>query len=477
MTTTNPRRLALSLAVSFAAAAALPAQDPSEVELPAVRFVLGAEGALSGAIGDSETPHSLDEVGATLSSLGVGGLVAALFSGDLLSKTDAVDFFERLGRGSDTELLRAIARRPEDGDSRHEALLRVLAVRAAQLRGLKPALGVLQRVAEEPQVPGDLRIACAEAIASLNGATAPAGASASTAVLDSLETVPAGASLVLRIDTARMPSGTGVLRLARNASEFGMRSVAARLDPAQLGSEWFVGGLVRSASAGAAGYLLARHAGNLHLHRAVLAVRLKEDFETVPDFFLRIEGEWQAARLAEALRSLGSPIEERDGAFVGTTPDDRVVRITDRLLTLTTPGFDEPRGPDAARALATDLDASAQIALWWDASAAYPDEIAKFRIVKAALNVPTSMDGRLHLSTTWSTPQTAAAIAGLAGGLGRLLETMTDANDDLVPLTEAASEMKVVRDGARVNFDAPLPQTDLLQLAQEIFVLAYSGGF
>ncbi|MBI5852352.1 MAG: hypothetical protein HZB39_15160 [Planctomycetes bacterium] len=476
MAATTWRRVTILLTLSCAGFSSLRAQDRPKVELPAVRFELAVDGELTARIGDDKTLHPLIGTAAPLRSLGSGGILATFFSGDLLSKCDAPDLFERLGRGADTDLLRAIGRKPEPGDAAHEGMLRILAVRAVQLRGLKPALGVLQRVLEEPEPDQELLAACSEAIAALKGEPAPSLAAIRAPLISMLATVPIGADIVLSIDVARMPRGTGVLRLPRILAQAQMDRVREHLDADAIASEWFVSGLVSSVGSGAAGYCFARQLGNLRVDRIVVAVNVGADFNEQPEVFVTAEGSWSRARIAASLRDLGVTVEEAGDAIVVDIGDGQKLRVRDGSLAVDKDGFREPRGEEAARDLAAALDGEAQIALWWDAKAPYPEEIERFRITRGALTVPLSMDEHLRLTTQWLTPATASAVAGLAGGLGRLLETMTDDKDELVPLTEAAAEMKVVRDGVRVDFDAPLPQADLLQLAQELFVRGYSGG-
>ncbi|MCC6781542.1 MAG: hypothetical protein IT457_01775 [Planctomycetes bacterium] len=451
-----------------------PAQDPTagtvEVEavrqLPPIRYRLDEAGVLGIRVGDEDQPFVNHDLLGAGTSVGFFGIIALACSGDLVSLCDAVDFFERQGL-QETELLRAIAREPKADDPAYLAHVRLLAVRAAQARKMKPALGLLHRLAERPAADPFLREAVEEAIATLRDEPSPPRERELLAVEDALGVVPADAEFVLRVDSARMPAMTGLLTLGRLAAEQSTARYLAMDDASEGLSPWIVSGLASAAATGAMGYTLSSWVGNLRLHRTIVALRFEEDFETEPDCFLHAWGTWSLDTIAARLRTQGADFEERDGALELDLGAGYLLRVDARELSITREGFASPRGAAGAAELAKLIGGEPQLALWWAPDAAYPEEIAKFRIQVASLTVPRTMDGHLRLATTWASPGMATAISGLAGGLGRLLETALDDHDGMAPLVEAAAEMKVLREGARVDFDAPLPRTELMALLRE----------
>jgi hypothetical protein len=466
--------LLVAVLAPLSASAQEPAQDPTartvEVEatrqLPPIRYRLDEAGVLGIRVGDEDQPFVNHDFLGAGTSVGFFGIIALACSGDLVSLCDAEDFFERQGL-QETELLRAIAREPKTDDPAHLAHVRLLAVRAAQSRRMKPALGLLHRLAERPAADPFLREAVEEAIASLREAPLPPREREVLAIEDVLAVVPADAELVLRVDSARMPAMTGLLALGRLAAEHSMARYLAMDDASEGLSPWIVSGLANAAATGAMGYTLAAWVGNLRLHRAIIALRFEEDFETEPACFLHAWGTWSLDTIVARLRTQGADFEERDGALELAIGNGYRLRIDEHELSITQEGFVSPRDAAGVAELAKLIGGDSQLALWWAPDAAYPKEIAKFRIHVASLTVPRAMDGHLRLATTWANPGMATAISGLAGGLGRLLETALDDHDEMAPLVEAAAELKVVREGARVDFDAPLPQTELMALLRE----------
>ena len=144
-----------SLAVLLALQPLLRSQDEPErkpVVLPVPRYQIEQDGRLSVALGkDGEFVPTEGLSDGEISAIGFFGYLSVFLSGasDLISLTDAVNFFERREGGEEVGILRTLARKPQEGDAIHLGLLRVMAARAAQRSGLKPAIGQLERILAE----------------------------------------------------------------------------------------------------------------------------------------------------------------------------------------------------------------------------------------------------------------------------------------------------------------------------------------
>lgn len=440
--------------------------------LPPVHYELDPHGRLFVTVGELEQRPMvrIDDGLMNLGTLGMLGLVA-FGGGDLVSLTDAVDFFEKQGIGEDTDLLRMIRNAPRPTDSAHGVLIRILAVRAAQQRGLKPAIGLLERTLAEPGLDASLREACEDAIVSLRGAAKPMRARDLPPLEIALAAVPAGAQIVLRIDSSRLPCAAPLIALNRVGFEAAVAAghFADTDDPtfrALMVTRHLELGVFR----GCVGYVLANEFGNARIDRVVLAMRLHDTIEKQPDLFVRIEGFWDLDRIGSGLRARGVPHEASEGELTIALPQGHVIRCGDGVAVLSKEGWDAPGNAESAAALAVVVGNDAPVAFWWDDDAPVPEAIAKLRIARAALWVPNTQAEHVRLTTTWATPDMAAAVASWTSGLGRLLETMTDQDEAMIAAAKAASEIKVKLDGKHVDFDVALPKGDLSGLIAALFV-------
>ncbi len=404
-----------------------------------------------------------------LGTLGMLGLLG-FGGGDLVSLTDAVDFFEKQGIGEDTDLLRMIGKAPRPTDAAHAVLIRILAVRAAQQDGLKPAIGLIERTLAEPGLDASLREACEDATASLRGASLPTRTRELPPLATALAAVPAGAQIVLRIDSSRLPCAAPLITLGRQVGEAWVGQLFMEIDDRRFLESLVIRHLELLVFRGCVGYVLANEFGNARVDRVVLAMRLHDTIEQPPDFFVRIEGRWDLDRIGSGLRARGVLHEASEGELTIALPQGHVIRCRDGVAVLSKAGWDAPRGAESAAALTAVVGNEAPVAFWWDDDAPIPEAIAKFRISCAALWVPITRSEHVRLTTTWATPEIAAAVAGWTSGLSRLLETMTDQDEAIIAATEAASEIKVKRDGKHVDFDIAIPKGDLGGLIAALLV-------
>jgi hypothetical protein len=456
------RFLALGLLCWPPAASAQEPQSGVATDLPRVQLELDAQGRVLVTVGES-APRPMVRIDDGLMNLGTFGMLGLLGSGgaDLVSLTDAVAFFEKQGFAEDTDLLRRIGKAPHATDAAHAGLVRILAVRAAQQRGLKPAIGLLERTLAEPALDPNLREACESAIASLRGASPPTRTRALPPLATALAAVPGGAQIVLRIDSSRLPCAAPLITLGRQAEALRVQQILAGLGDRRFLESLAVRHLELMEFRNCVGYVLANEFGNARVDRVVLAMRSIDTSEWRPEFFVRLEGQWDLDRIDSGLRAGGVDHETDDGEVSIALPHGYVIRCRERVAVLSRAGWEAPRGAVSAAALSAAVDSEAPIAFWWDGDAPVPEAIAEFRISRAALWVPSTRSERVRVTTTWATPEIAAAVAAWTTGLSRLLEAMPDQDEALIALAEAASESEVRRDGRRVDIDIAIPEGDL----------------
>lgn len=467
------RLLRICSLVAVALAPGLRAQDesPRKFELPPPRYSIGADGRLGIAVGADAPFVPVDGLGADtverlqfLSSM----LLVCAGDSDLASLTDAVNFFERREGGEDVGILRTLARRPQEGDGSHHDLLRILAVRAAERTGLKPAIGLIKRTLQEKDLDQDLREACEDAMAGLNGDPRPVRVREVVSLEESLADVPAEAGAVICVNNSTMPPSGALQAFFRRSSERASdRAMEIYGENPEIAAQIQRGTRVTAITANI-GYVLAQRIGNARIHRLVLAMKFKERFETVPDFFIRIDGEWDLARVAQFVRDQHMIVEGDDHAItVGGIPDYSV-RLTSRCALFSHKRFREPGGKEHARELLGHLRPDASVSMWLSDSAPYPEGAGIFRIASAWMVFPRTQVESVHIHTDWATPAASAAVAGWTAGLGRLLGGLADRQEALEPIAEAASAIKVTREGRAVDFEVPLPKGDLIELAEKL---------
>ena len=471
--TDSPRLVLAALALFASTALGLRAQDeaaPTPLELPSVRYTIDAQGELCVAIGAETTPTPLVISGNGMGAMGMSGILAVLLSGsaDLISLTDAPGLFDRMAGADQGTILRAIGGKSTADAHPDDPLLRVLAVHAARQRGLKPALGVIQRALEEEGLDLDLREACEDAMASLRGEPVPLRTRAITPLADALAAVPDGVEAFLVIQSSRLPSGAPLMQLVRRAAEAQVRSMMEYLQGEEQRAEIVTDGMRNICVAANLGYLLAQRIGNARIDRMIVALRFRDGLEQQPYFFLRAEGRWDVAKIEAGLRGSGAPVTYDGADVLVTSPDGHSVRFAKGIITVSHAEFGAPGGAESAANLAERIDSQSPISMWLAETAPYPDAAGVFRIVRASMSIPFTQQEHIEIHTTWATPAGAMAVAGWSGGLGRLLAGFADRYEPLVPIAEAADGIKVTRAGQSVDFDVPLPQCDLIELFEKL---------
>ena len=442
-----------------------------EPALPQVRYSLDEEGRILVRVGKSEETHPLIVSQDSLLGFGSLGIMALAYFGDtdLASLVDAPALFERMGRGADTDILRALARKAQPGDPSHEALLRNLAVRTAQQRNMKPAIGLLERMLGEDGIDESLREACENAIAALRGQPQPIRQRALLPIEQTLAAVPKDAQAVILVHTTKLPSGSILIPWARVLGEASMRQYVGMFGE-DMEAPFVIAGMLSMSFASNMGYVLAHRFGNARVNRTVIALRFQEDFEDPPTIFVRVEGRWDLARIRAGLEQLGEECEVSDDEIVVPLSDGYRIVIREGVALCTHEDFAEPGGEAGAAKLSAHVGADASVAMWLSDTAPYPAEAGVFRISTATLTVPRSQRGHLRIHTEWATPAAAMAVLGWTGGLGRLVAGFADREERLIPVADAADALEVTRDGTAVDFDVTLPDTDLIALMRDVVV-------
>lgn len=360
---------------------------------------------------------------------GVLGLVSYLFAGgtDIASLADGGVFFARLGRDSDVELLHALA-----ADDRPQAtpLQRLLAVRIAQDRGFKPALGVLERMVREPTLDAHLRGAVDEAIATLRGRRSdlPAPSLPSLAVV--LAAAPAAADVHLRIDEFRLPPARALLRSNVAVSlHHWRRSILSEIGwtKASAARMWTRGRMCADAAA-LLPYEIARRFGNARVQRVVMAVRLPRPGITALRWWAHLDGVFDVDALRAGLTAAGGEVRDADERVTcEILPGIELLAAADHLRVHTS-GFTGPTAPEAAAALAGSLEQDdAPIVALLDDGAVLPDSVERFgRPRRLSVWIPRAEDGEARFHLRCSDDRLPQLIIGEVRGLQRRIAQWVD---------------------------------------------------
>lgn len=317
--------------VTLALLAGLAAQEQPDDPLglraakAAVRFTLGVDGQLTvspdPASGKGSyafgAPEQLLHMLVTSPSCAQEPWSQWLFLGGdrLTDATDALRFFERLGRLDRTPeggmaLLRLALRERSDAelDATTHELLRRLAVHALADLGYKPAIGRLSDLAQEGTESAALRQAARRAVASLRGEPSPAPTGpAARPLREVLRDAPAEFDLLLVIDRQRMPAHRGLLGAIRNAQ-------VAELEAVVLASgrpttpDIYPGICAHTERLGLAAYELARCFGDHRIDRVQLALRFRACLQHARSTWLALDGEFDLAAIRAGVDAAPGPL-------------------------------------------------------------------------------------------------------------------------------------------------------------------------
>jgi hypothetical protein len=459
------------------AAGRLPAQDESD---PAAEFdfALGDDGQLL------VTPHPLStaadgtgpliDVGldGSFANLGMLGVATLLFGGpsDLASLSDAPRFFERLGLSEDAELLQRIGRAAEPGDAPYVGLVRLLAVRAVERRGVKAALPLLERTAADEAADPLLRTAAREAIEVLRGRPRPVGTPQLEDLGAVLERVPDGADFVLRVDRYRVPGAPSLPHWARLTALEVTRQMAG--PGGVVGEDNRQQAVLISEIPGALPYAIARQYGNHRIDRAVVALQVPRDGAAiVPSVWGVLDGAFDVERITGGLTAAAVPFDEAEDGIEVPLGAGYVVKIGPRQVRIVGEQFPEVARDAAPARMLEVLAGGATAALFVGDEVPLPDAVARVRPLWLSLDVPPTGAGSLRLRGRWPDPTGAAALRGMIRSAPGLLERAAGEIDAIEPVLDALDGMTDELDGERLTVEVPIPD---VELGRVVFELARS---
>ena len=383
-----------------------------------VQFAPDVAAEISGGASDAFTllvPGRFDYVA---NNAGVFGMAAYLFCGDtdLASLADGETFFKCIGRGGDADLLQRIA--ADDARQDRKGLQRLLAVRVAQDRGFKPAIGLLERVARQEGLDAQLRRAVDEARASFRG-----GRTEAVPELPRLEDVLADAPPAdahLRIDEFRLPSARPLLRAATVVAPDLSRQRIARAgwDDAFSRLMW-IADRKRAAAAAVLPYELARRLGNARVHRVVLAVQF-----STKSIWAHLDGVFDVKAIRAGL--LDADLEVRDGEvqLACTLEDGIELTATPTRMRLHKAGYHGAMGREAAATLAGTIESDdAPIVVVIDKEATLPNPLAAFgRPERLAVWVPREAGAVVRAELRGADDRLPSFVVGEVRGFGDRLK-------------------------------------------------------
>jgi len=172
-------------------------------------------------------------------------------------------------------------------------------VRVAQDRGFKPALGVLERMAEDRTLEAHLRRAVAEAIAALRGRRLERPAPSLPPLAAILADAPATADAHLRIDEFRLPPARALLRsnVPVKLEEWRRKILSDGSMTKPFAARMWTRGRMCADAAALLPYEIARRFGNARVHRIVLAMQLPRSGGAPLRLWAHLDGVFDVAAL------------------------------------------------------------------------------------------------------------------------------------------------------------------------------------
>ena len=364
-----------------------------------------------------------------------------LFPGatDLVSLSDADRFFERLGT-TDAELLQWVRRPAEPDDPAWVGLRRILAVRAAGERGMKPMLGIFDAVLEQDGLDPELRRAIVEVRAQLRGEEVPAAPAPDLLPLaDLLAHGPADAGLVAVGDQWRLPPGTSHARFARlthpmwDLSSLFLMFSSEEVDHDLLAAR-------NREAAGLIGWELARMFGNVRVHRIALMIEPMEE-----EFAFLYEGRFDWTGLEERLSSAGYNASTDDEGRVILTDEDLHATFGPRVVALRNELPEQFLAAEAAKAWAEKIGTGgAPIVVVRDDDFAFPDmEELPFVPTRVEVTMGARDIAPLELVVEFDSTAAAEGAESLLTGAPRMLEGAVEDYAAMDPVVEWVRGLKV----------------------------------
>lgn len=417
------------------------------------------------------TPFVPRDPAEIFANAGVFGWLAVVYRGDVdfASIADSEAILRRLGLVEDVELFQRIG---DEAPARHRQLLRLMAVRRAQARGLKAAIAPLRKALESGIDEPCLERAMREAIGSLSGqAVEPMRCSSLESALKLTASSP---DLIWLVDCHRLPALADLLRWGR---EVGLEVTQAAIREAggSVSLAQWAGAVKLSEGIACAPYELARRFGNHRPTRILATAAGRLDADDYRQSTV-IDGLFDFRTLGAALVDAGFETElRRDSLWIEPMEGAAFEVGAKQIRGGDTKGGDR-MSDEQARAFAEMLTADrSQIVIWMRDGYVPGDLPSTFDQVglprRIGLEVPESDEGRLRLRVTCPTTQSATVVESLIGMVPRQVESFIDMLEDpepFDPLLDCVDDVSVVREDCVVTASMPVKGLDLRKMTMHL---------
>ena len=371
---------------------------------------------------------------------------------DVVSLADADRFFGRL-ETPDAELLQIVMRPAADEDPAWVGKRRILAVRAAGARGLKPMLGVFDRVLSEEGLDPNLRRAILDVRAELRGEAPPEHPAPDLMPLaELLQQAPADSTVVGVADQWRMPSAGAIGRFAWLTHPVWDMSFRFLFDGSELDLD-----LMQARSRetpGLIGWEFARIFGNQRVVRSAVAVAMATaDFSKEPEFAILYEGDFDWTGLPDRLSQASIPNRVDEAGRVVIEASNLHAIFDSRFVRLSNEAPKTPMTAEAAAAWAERIGTGgAPLVVARTDDFEFP-EMGDLPFVprRIELTVPRGDIAPFELVLTLDSTAAAEAAESLAKGAPRMLEMQAEELAALDPVVDWVNGLEVVRDGTRLT--------------------------
>lgn len=441
----------MALAVVLAGTLVSPAR--SQIDFAkldaAIRYAIDDEGRvliapdpLAGWTHDTFTPLVPERLDHVIANAGAMGLASYLFCGntDVASLTDSTAFFARLGRDSDAEILQCIA--GDEEQQQHSLLQRLLAIRVAQERPLKPAIGVLERLAKQEESDIHFRRAIDETLATLRGQTHDAPPQ-----LPRLEDVLAEApraDVHLCIDEFRLPAARPLLRTAAAAGLEITRRVILNAGGSVSEKIWAGAHLIAEGAA-LIPYEVARRFGNARVHRVVIAAQLPRQERDAPRIWAHLDGIFDVGAMRTGLTRANLEVRGSEDRIECAIFDGIELVATPASVRIRSAGVTGVLGREAAETLARTIESDdAPIVAVIAKDAILPDPIVRLgRPERLAIWLPRQGDEPVRAQLQCADDRLPTLITGEVQGFKRRLEEWVDEDAQLEILERVYATVRV----------------------------------
>ncbi len=419
-------------------------------------------------------------------NLGTWGMLIALAPGcdDIASLTDGERLFKRIGYGlGDAKLLQRIRGSQSHVDTKtaqRVQLERIIAMRIAQKRELRAAIGVLKLVTKDDRESESLRKVARDVIRALKGET-PAPL---TVELESLRTVlarvPNNSEAVIVVDQRALPSARSIMPmiepLAMGITKSVLRKAGGTVSPAHWTSARMV-----SCQPGVLPYELALRFGNFSLHRTVVAVRNLRQGR--PILWIHFEGDFDLDRLELGMRTEGAHVrrkgEEFTAHYEATNPMRRSsslrVQVNAKQVIVQALDFGQAGGEAYANMLlkqGLDLDADvAFLRLPEQSKKAEPEDLTQI-VRSLTIRMPEEGASALRLHAVMQAEETAAMVSDWLSKQPAKLGTEGEKNQLILKLLNA---LAIEQKGRVLDFNIAIGDIDIAALGRWVLARVDEG--